>query len=125
MKRLCFVFLFVLAAGFIFAETAQHVSRDADILLAEQEDRSANNRLFMETSIIENHENRIRLNDYRSRFNAMNGRIAQLRTQISTAWNVREPDVTAIASMRTRLQALISEHDALVAEFRQWTSTLR
>ena len=125
MKRLCFVLLFVLAAGFIFAETAQHVARDADILLAQQEDRGANNRLFMETSIVTDHANRIRLNDYRSRFTALNGRIHQLRNQISVAWNVREPNVRAIETMRTQLQGLIDEHDRLTTELRQWVGTLR
>ena len=125
MKNLCIGLMLLLIAGAVFAETPQQVSTDANLLLGQQEDGSAANHLFMETSVIVSHENRIRLNDYRSKFNSLSGRIYRLKHQISVNLNVREPNVIALAGMRTQLQGLIDEHDRLITEFRQWVSSLQ
>ena len=114
----------VLAAGGVYAETASRVLLDAEILLGQQQDRSAENRLFMETSILVNHENRIRLNDYRSRFNNINSRINIVKNQINTAINVRVPRIEEISFLRQQLQGLMDEHNRLINDFRQWVSSL-
>ena len=125
MRNICIVlFLVLVAAGGLFAETDQQVSTDANILLGQQQDGSADNHLFMETSVLVSRENRIKLNDYRAKFSALSGRIYRLKNQISVNLNVREPNVVALASMRTQLQGLIDEHDRLITEFRQWVSSL-
>jgi hypothetical protein len=90
-----------------------------------QQDKSTANHLFMEESVIVSHENRIKLNDYRVKFNSISGRIYILRNQISTALNVREPNVIVLASLRQQLQGLIDEHDKLINEFKQWSGSLK
>ena len=116
--------LLVLASAGIFAETQQRVALDAEVLLGQQEDRSADNHLFLETSILLSYENRIMLNNYRTRFNSYSSRILTLRHQISNALSAREPRVDTVTSLRRQLESLVSEHDALLREFRQWVSNL-
>ena len=126
MKRVSIVLvLTLLVAGGLFAETPLQVSTDANVLLSQQQDLSAENHLFMDTSVIVSQENRIKLNDYRTRFNAISGRIFRLKNQISVNLSVREPNVVLLASQRTQLQALIDEHDKLVADFKQWASSIQ
>jgi len=126
MKRVSIVLvLILLAVGGLFAETPQQVSTDANVLLGQQQDLAADNRLFMETSVIVSRENRIKLNDYRTKFNAISGRIYRLKNQISVNLNVREPNVIALASMRQQLQGLIDEHDRLITEYRQWVTSIQ
>ena len=126
MKVLSLVLLiFIFAAGIGFAETSERVYRDADVLLGQQTDRSRDNHLFMETYILTNYENRMRLNDFRTRFNAVTARITNVRHQIVVAISYREPRVTMIAGLRNQLEQLINEHDAILDEFRQWVSTLQ
>jgi len=125
MKRVWIVLVLVLlAAGGLFAETPQQVATDATALLGRQQDFSTDNHLFMETSVLESRENRIKLNDYRVKFNAITARIYRVKNQISTNLSVREPNVAALAAMRTQLQSLIDEHDKLIAEYKQWVSSL-
>jgi hypothetical protein len=126
MRGICIGLLLVLvAAGGAFAETAEKVASDADILLGVQQDRSAANHLFMEDSVLMSYENRIKLNDYRTKFNALGGRIYVLKNQITTALNAREPNVTSVTNLRQQLQSLIDQHDSLINEFKQWTTSLR
>ena len=126
MKRVSIVLaLMLLVAGGLFAETPQQVSTDANALLGQQQDLAADNRLFMETSVTVSRENRIKLNDYRTRFNAINGRIYRLRNQISVNLNVREPNVGMLTTLRQQLQALIDEQDKLITEYRQWVSSIQ
>ena len=117
--------LFVLAAGGLFAETSLRIATDAENLLGIQEDRSASNHLFLETSLLLKYENRVKLNDYRVRFNAISARILALRNQVTNALQAREPRIDRISNLRGQLESLIGEHDALLSEFRQWVSTLR
>jgi hypothetical protein len=125
MKRASIVLvLILLAAGGLFAETPQQVSTDANALLGQQKDLSADNHLFMQTSVIVSQENRIKLNDYRTKFNAISGRIYKMKNQISVNLNVREPNVIMLATLRTQLQAMIDEHDKLVTDFQQWVSSI-
>ena len=125
MKIITLGVLLVLAAGGVFAETPQRVATDAEILLGIQQDFSAENRLFLESSILLNHENRIKLNEYRSRFNAIQGRIHILKHQITTALSARDPRIEVISSLRQQLTNLVDEHERIVNEFREWVSTLR
>jgi hypothetical protein len=124
MKKLCIGLVLVFIAVAAFAETPQQVATDANVLLQQQQDRSAANHLFMETSVTVSRENRIKLNDYRIRFNAISGRIATVKNQISVGLNVREPNIIALTSLRQQLQGLIDEHDALITEYRQWVSSI-
>ena len=117
--------IFIFAAGICFGETPERVSRDAEVLLGQQTDRSRDNHLFMETYILTNFENRVILNDYRTRFNAITARITSLRHQIVVALGYREPRITMIAGLRNQLEGLIEEHDALLEDFRQWVSSLQ
>ena len=116
--------LLVLASGGLFAETLERVAIDAEILLGQQQDRSADNHMFLESSILVSYENRIALNNYRTRFNSYSSRILNLRHQISVALSAREPRVDTVTSLRRQLEGLVGEHDALLAEFRQWVSNL-
>ena len=126
MKGICIgVLLFVLLTGAVFAETNQKVATDAEILLGQQEDRSAANHLFMDSSILVSRENRIKLNEYRSRFNAIAGRIYVLRNRISASLNAREADIKELSTLRQQLEGLIGEHDNLIAEFKQWISSIK
>jgi uncharacterized coiled-coil DUF342 family protein len=126
MKSLFFVVLLALiTAGNIFAESPQKVTADAENFLTQQQERSASNHLFMEETAIVSHENRNKLNDYRSRFNNLNGRITVLKNQINVALKAREPDLNAISIHRKQLQGLIDEHDKLISEFNGWASTIK
>ena len=125
MKIITLGLLLFLAASGAFAETSQRVAIDAELLLGQQTDRSAEYQLFLETSILANYENRIKLNEYRTKFNALSGRIYILRNQITVALNVREPRIETVSSLRQQLQNLINEHDTLLDEFRTWVATLR
>ena len=120
----------ILLFGFVVAgafsnESPLRVATDAELLLGQELDRAADHRLFMESSVLESHENRITLNNYRTRFNAISGRIISIRHQINNALGVREPRVETISTLRRQLQVLMDEHDALIDEFRQWTSGLQ
>jgi hypothetical protein len=126
MKGLFFVVLLaLLAAGVVFAETPQRVATDAEILLGREQDRSASNHLFLEESVLGSFENRIKLNEYRTRFNAISGRIYVVKNQITVALNVREPNIGTVTNLRQQLTNLVNEHDQLITEFRQWTTSLR
>ena len=116
--------LLILVSGGVFAESQQRVALDAGVLLGQQEDRSADNHLFLESSILVSYENRITLNNYRTRFNSYSSRILTLRHQISNALSAREPRVETVSSLRRQLESLVAEHDALLNEFRQWVSNL-
>ena len=126
MKRIWIVALLVLlSAGGVFADSPRRVAIDAEFLLGAQQDRSVDNHLFLEETVLGNYENRIRLNEYRVRFNAISGRIFQLRHRITVAMRVRDPSIATVTGLREQLQSLVQEHDNLLNEFRQWVGTLR
>ena len=126
MKSICFgVLLLVLLTGAVFAETNQKVATDAEILLGQQEDRSAANHLFMDSSVLVSRENRIKLNEYRSKFNAIAARIYLVRNRISTSLNARDTDIAQLSALRQQLEGLIGEHDNLISEFKQWISSIK
>ena len=118
------ILLLVLASGGIFAESNQRVATDAEILLGQQVDWSESNRLFLELSIMASYENRIILNDYRTRFNAIGYRIVSVRHSLTNALNVREPRMETVNGLRRQLQSLVNEHDNLIDDFRQWVENL-
>ena len=117
--------LFVLAGAVVFGETQQRVTTDAEILLGIQEDRAADNRLFLDSSVLMSYENRIILNNYRVRFNAVTGRIQIVRHQITNALQAREPSIDRVNSLRDQMQNLVNEHESLLNDFRQWISSIR
>ena len=118
------ILLLVLATGSVFAESNQRVATDAEILLGQQVDWAESNRLFLELSIMASYENRIILNDYRTRFNAIGYRVVNVRHQLTNALNVREPRMETVNGLRRQLQSLVIEHDNLIDEFRQWVENL-
>ena len=117
--------LFVLAGAVVFGETPQRVATDAEILLGIQEDRAADNRIFLESSVMMSYQNRIILNNYRVRFNAITGRIQIIRHQITNALQSREPSIDRVNSLRDQMQNMVNEHEQILNEFRQWLSSIR
>ena len=126
MKGICIAVVFVLLAGAVFAneESPERVATDAQTLLKQQEDKSAANHDFMTSSVLMSRENRIKLNQYRSKFSDISGRIYVLKNRISVGLKANDPKVDEVAAMRERLQGLIEEHDSLVNEYKQWVSSL-
>ena len=127
MKGICIaVVLVLLATGAVFAneESPERVATDAQTLLKQQEDKSAANHDFMNSSVLMSRENRIKLNQYRAQFSEISGRIYVLKNRISVGLKAHEPKVDEVAVMRDRLQGLIDEHDKLINEYKQWVASL-
>ena len=126
MKGICIgVLFFVLLAGAVFAETPQKVVTDAEILLGQQQDRSTSNHIFLDTGLLTSRENRIKLNEYRQRFNAISGRIYVLRNRLTSSMSAREPNINELQAMRQQMEGLVKEHDDLIGEFRSWISSIQ
>ena len=127
MKKLYIMVLLALvtAGGVFAAETPEKVSTDAKTLLATEEEKASSNHLFMDETVLNNLENRNKLNEFRGKFNAINTQIHVLKNQISVELNSRTPDVQSLSAKRQQLQVQIDEHDKVVAEYKQWVSTLK
>ena len=126
MKKLYIMVLLALVAATIFAlETAEKTAADAKTFLSREEEKSAANHHFLDENVFGSHENRVKLNEYRSKFNAIDARIYVLKNQISVALKASDPDMQAISTKRQQLQAHVDEHDKLLAEYKQWVSTLK
>ena len=126
MKKLYIIVLLALIAGGIFAaETSEKVAADARALLETQEEKNAANHQYLDDNVFESIENRQTLNDYRSKFSTIDARIYVLKNQISVAQKSRSPDMQQITLRRQQLQTQIDEHDKLLAEYKQWVSSLK
>ena len=126
MKKIFAVLILAtLVAGVSFAQSQDKVTSSANFLLDQQQDKSKENHLFIDQSVIVSFENRMKLNEYRAKFNSYNGRIYVLKNQIMNGINSYSPDVVTLAVQRQQLQELVDEHDKLIAEFRQWVSSLK
>ena len=125
MKRFCIFILIVLAAGFVFAETPEKVSSDADALQTVQQGKSDEYHLFLQDSALDSYENRDKLNDYRARFNAITGKIIVSQNQIATEMKSRSPNTSQIQQIRQRMQGQVDEHDKLLAEYKDWVTSLK
>jgi len=127
MKKLYILVLLALlvAAGIFAEETAEKVSADAKTFLETQEGKSAANHQYLDENQFQSFEDRIKLNEYRSRFSAIDGRIYLLKNQISAGQKTRDPDMQALNTKRQQLETQIEEHDKLLDEYRQWVSSLR
>ena len=124
MKRLCILIAFVFFAGFASADTGEKVASEAESYLASQQEKSDGYHRFLDENPFGNLENREKLNDFKKRFNAVTGKIFVLKNQISGEQKSRSPNLNALAGHRSQLEALVSEHDDLLAEYKKWVSSL-
>ena len=127
MKKLyLLIILGLLAAGLVLAQTAsEKVSQDAQVFLDSQQEKSDANHQFLEANVFESAENRVKLEEYRKRFNDINGRIYILKNQLTVGQKTRSPDLRALSQKRDQLEGYIKQHDQLLSEYRQWVSSLR
>ena len=127
MKKLYILVLlaFIVSAGIFASDTSEKVAADARALLETQEGKSAANHQYLDENVFQSIEDRNTLNEYRSKFSAIDARIYVLKNQISVAQKSRSPDMDALANRRQQLETQIDEHDKLLSEYKQWVSSLK
>ena len=127
MKKLYIVLLLVsiTTAGIFAAETPEKVKADAQAFLETEQGKSDANRQFLDESKFSSFEDRQKLNEYRSKFNAVDAKIYVLKNQISVALKSRTPDMNMVNTKHQQLQTQVDEHDKLLSEYKQWVSSLK
>ena len=126
MKKLVItIFLLSIAATVIFTqESSEKILTDANALLRSLEAKSEEYHLFLGIDAFQNVENRVILNEYRTKFSSMNAKMYNLRNRISIAQRSRDPDIESIKQQRQELQSQVDEYDGLLSDFKQWVSRL-
>ena len=127
MKKIYIAFLlgFILAVSIYAQETPEKVTADAEELLAREQGKSDTNHQFLDDNVFGSFENRQKLNEYRSKFNEVNGRIYILKNQISVALKSRNPDMRLVSTRKRQLQTKVDDHDNLLAEYEKWVASIR
>ena len=127
MKKVCIgvMLALILATGIFAAEMDDKTTADAQELLAREQGKSDENHQFLDEHVFGSLENRQKLNEFRSRFNEVNGQIHLLKNQIAVAMRSRTPDLRSVSDKRQRLEKNVEAHDKLLSEFQQWISSIR
>ena len=127
MKKVCIgvMLALILATAVFAAEMDDKTTADAQELLAREQGKSSDNHQFLDEHVFGSLENREKLNEYRSRFNELNGQIHLLKNQIAVAMRSRTPDMRTVSDKRQRLERFVDAHDKLLSEFQQWVSSIR
>ena len=92
-----------------------------------QTDRNADYHNFLNRVGIDDIQARLKFDQYKNKLYNLNERIYSYKDQISRISNSRKTtaNLNQLGYLKERMEALVGEHDKLLAEIKQWADSLK
>jgi carbon starvation protein CstA len=131
MKQFVMVYVIAVSMALSMAvvfstETPQAVKNSGSITVGENNDRNSSYVRFLDTFIVDNHANRIKLEAYRKQLNSLAARINKYMADIKKEHSIssRAPNVELLNTLREEMQVLVTEHENLTKEVEGWVASI-